>query len=76
MSSKIQDAPETLKISPQEAIKRVNRGEDVFFVDARNPAAWSEADTKLPGAARVPADQIEAHLAAMPDDRMIVAYCT
>jgi len=76
MSVNVQDAPETLRISAQEVIRRVNRGEQVYFVDARNPQAWGEADTKLPGAARVPADQTEAHLADMPRDRMIVAYCT
>jgi rhodanese-related sulfurtransferase len=54
----------------------MNRGEDVYFVDTRNPQAWAAADTKLPGAARVPADAVEQHLADMPHDRMIVAYCT
>jgi hypothetical protein len=76
MSANVQDAPDSLRISAQEVIRRMNRGENVYFVDARNPQAWGEADTKLPGAARVPADQIEVNLAGMPHDRMIVAYCT
>jgi rhodanese-related sulfurtransferase len=76
MSANVQDAPDTEKISAQEVIRRMNRGEKVYFVDARNPQAWGEADTKLPGAARVPADAVEQHLADMPRDRMIVAYCT
>jgi len=52
------------------------RGEDVFFVDTRNPQAWAEAETRLPGAIRVPADQVEQHLAGIPRDRTIVTYCT
>jgi rhodanese-related sulfurtransferase len=52
------------------------RGEDVFFVDTRNPQAWAEAETRLPGAIRVPADQVEQHLADIPRDRTIVTYCT
>ena len=52
------------------------RGEDVFFVDTRNPQAWAEAETRLPGAIRVPADQVEQHLADIPRDRTVVTYCT
>ena len=56
--------------------ERLNRGEDIFFVDTRNPTAWGEAETKLPGAIRVPADQVPEHLADIPRDRTIVTYCT
>jgi rhodanese-related sulfurtransferase len=76
MSSYVQNAPESLRISAQDILRRMNRGEDVYFVDARNPVAWGKADTKLPAAVRVPADAVEQHLADMPRDRMIVAYCT
>ena len=76
MSANVQNAPEPLRVTAKEIIERMNRGEEVYFVDARNPQAWAEADTKLPGAVRVPADAVEQHLAAMPRDRMIVAYCT
>ena len=76
MSANVQNAPEPLRVTAEEVIERMNRGEEVYFVDARNPQAWAEADTKLPGAVRVPADAVEQHLADMPRDRMIVAYCT
>ena len=76
MSANVQNAPEPLRVTAKELIERMNRGEDVYFVDARNPQAWAAADTKLPGAVRVPADAVEQHLADMPRDRMIVAYCT
>ena len=76
MSTNVQNAPEPLRVTAKEVIERMNRGEDVYFVDTRNPQAWAEADTKLPGAVRVPADAVEQHLADMPRDRMIVAYCT
>ena len=64
------------KISVADLKRRMDHGEDVFFVDTRNPKAWGEADTKLPGAIRVPADQVEQHLADIPRDRLIVTYCT
>ena len=76
MSANVQDVPESLRISAADALKRMNAGENIYFVDTRNPNAWGSADTKLPGAARVPLDEVDEHLADMPRDRMIVAYCT
>ena len=64
------------KISVADLKRRMDQGQDVFFVDTRNPKAWGEADTKLPGAIRVPADQVEQHLADIPRDRLVVTYCT
>ena len=64
------------KITVEDVRARLDRGEDIFFVDTRNPKAWGEAETKLPGAIRVPADQVEQHLADIPRDRTIVVYCT
>lgn len=64
------------RITVEDVRARLDQGEDVFFVDTRNPKAWGEAETKLPGAIRVPADQVEQHLADVPRDRAIVTYCT
>ncbi len=65
-----------IRINVTNLKRRIDQGEDVFLVDTRNPKAWSEADTTLPGAIRVPADQVERHLADIPSDRLVVTYCT
>ena len=67
---------EPTRISVEEANARMERGDRIFFVDSRNPTAWAEADTKLPGAIRVPADEVEKHFADIPRDRTVVTYCT
>jgi len=67
---------ETTRVTVDEVSERMARGERFVFLDTRNPTAWAEADTKLPGALRVPADEIEAHLADIPRDRVVIAYCT
>jgi rhodanese-related sulfurtransferase len=54
----------------------MERGEQFAFVDTRNPQAWGEAKTKLPGAIRVPADELEQHLSEIPRDRAVITYCT
>lgn len=48
----------------------------VLFIDSRNPIAWGSSRVKLPGAVRVPIDQVEQHLATLPRDRRLIVYCT
>ena len=67
---------EATRVTIDEISERINRGEQFTFVDSRNPEAWAEAETKLPGAIRVPADEVEQHLAGIPHDRTVITYCT
>ncbi|HWQ36678.1 MAG TPA: rhodanese-like domain-containing protein [Blastocatellia bacterium] len=71
-----QQQREVPRLSPQEVKKQLDRGEQILFIDTRNPQAWSESDVKLQGALRIPADQISQHLGEIPRDREIVTYCT
>ena len=64
------------KITIDEVHARMNRGEVVVFLDARNPHAWGAANLKLPGGLRVPGHEVEQHLREIPRDRTIVPYCT
>jgi rhodanese-related sulfurtransferase len=58
----------------------MDRGESVALLDTRNPQAWSQSNEKLPGAIRVPADEVARHLSEIPKggpgERWIVTYCT
>ena len=54
----------------------LQRGASVAFVDSRNPIAWASSKVKLPGAIRVPVDEVERHLAALPRDHHLIVYCT
>lgn len=64
------------KMTVDEVNQKINRGERIVLVDARSPKAWNEAGTKLPGAVRVPPDEIEKHIADVGRDRTVVTYCT
>lgn len=61
-----------LRIDPEEA----RNLSDAVFVDARNPHAWGEATTKLPGAIRVPANDLQGHADELPRDKTLITYCT
>jgi rhodanese-related sulfurtransferase len=67
---------DNIRITVDEVRKRMNAGEQFVFIDARNPQAWGESNVKLPGAIRVPADQLDPHLAEIPSNKPLVAYCT
>jgi rhodanese-related sulfurtransferase len=64
------------KLTPAEVMRRMNAGEPMQLVDSRSANAWGSSDEKLPGAIRVPPDDIEAHAATLPKGRPIVTYCT
>ena len=67
---------EATRVTVDEVRERMERGEPFTFVDARNPQAWGESNEKLPGAIRVPANEIEKHLSEIPHDRVVITYCT
>jgi rhodanese-related sulfurtransferase len=69
-------AVEATRVTVDEVRERMDRGEQFAFVDTRNPQAWGEAETKLPGAVRVPAGELEQHLDEIPRDRVVITYCT
>jgi rhodanese-related sulfurtransferase len=64
------------RITVDEAKERMDRGEPLVFIDSRNSEAWAKASVKLPGAIRVPADEISEHLKEIAPGRAIVTYCT
>ena len=67
---------EATRVTVDEIKERMDRGEEFSFIDTRNPTAWGEAQTKLPGAIRVPADEVEQHVSEIPRDRTAITYCT
>jgi len=67
---------EATRVTIDEVEERMRRGEQFTFVDARNPKAWEEANTKVSGAMRVPVDEVEQHLAEISHERTVITYCT
>lgn len=59
------DAP---RITAQQTM---DAGEDITIVDVRNPQAWSQSGTMMPGAIRVPVQEWQQHLPRIPKDRPV-----
>ncbi len=67
------DQPDALEpVSLDELLRRAREGE-VLLLDVRPREEYLAGH--LPGAVNVPPRELETHLAALPADREIVAYC-
>ena len=64
------------RITVEEVNKRMDEGEDILFIDTRNPNDWGISDVKIPGALRIHISVLEHHLNQIPHDRIIILYCT
>jgi len=64
------------RITKEDVKRRLDAGEHILFVDARSPEAWEGSNEMIPGAIRVPADEVERHLTEIPSRGPVVAYCT
>ena len=67
---------EAPRLTVDELRKRMDGGEKFVFIDVRNAKAWAESEVKIPGAIRVPLDDVDANLSKIPTGRPIVTYCT
>ena len=63
------------RIDPMEVHERMKAGQPVSFIDTRGPADWERSDEQLPGARRLPVDQIADHLSELPRGHTIITYC-
>jgi len=64
------------RVSAAEAREMFARGEGVVFVDARNSVAWGSSNVKLPGAVRVPIDEVDEHVRELSRDATAITFCT
>jgi hypothetical protein len=74
--------PPSGHVAPSDGVKRVTTIEtrdavekgEAIIVDVRGDAAYKQSHIK--GSISVPGDQVEARLAQLPRDKMIVTYCS
>jgi rhodanese-related sulfurtransferase len=66
---------DALRIGPAEAKARVDAGQAIVL-DVVSPLAWDQIDVAVAGALRIPPDELGSHLADLPKDRELIAYCT
>ena len=66
---------EELRISAADARRLVDAGEAIML-DVVASGVWEALDEAVPGAVRIPPEQIGQRFGELPRDRVIIAYCT
>src|SRR5919204_4069384 len=66
--------PGVCDLAPTEAIEMHRRGEDVVYLDVREPQEWNLF--RIPGAVHVPLAAVSERVGdIVPRDRRVVVYC-
>jgi rhodanese-related sulfurtransferase len=68
---------EATRVTADEVMARLSRGEPVVFVDARSEEVWNDSSEKLPGALRLAPEVKDEQetLPIIPRDRSVITYC-
>ena len=64
------------RISPEEVLKKINSGEEPLILDLRSALDFETEPQIIPGAVRLPLENLEENHQKIPRDREIILYCT
>ncbi len=64
------------RITPDELKHRLDTNKDLVIVDLRHALDFLPEPYTIPGAIRIPMDQLEERQAEIPRGREVVVYCT
>lgn len=67
---------DSLRISKEEAKERQDSGEEIIFLDIRNPGSWERSEHQIKGAIRMPLNEIDQRVGSLPKGKAIITYCT
>jgi len=71
-----QAVSQSLRISVNQALARLQAGEEITFLDSRAPeAAWEKSNEKIRGAIRASVDDLHAD-PSWPKNQLVISYCT
>jgi rhodanese-related sulfurtransferase len=69
---------EATRVTADEVLARLERGEPLVFVDARKEEEWDKSGEMLPGAVRLAPEVRDEQetLPLIPQNRGVITYCT
>jgi hypothetical protein len=73
MATARQTATKPLRISAEDAKRRLEAGETATVLDARNPNAWASSNSKIRGAVRLDSNQPRVD-STWPKDSLTFVY--
>lgn len=67
---------DSLRITKEDVISRTNSGEEITFIDVRNPGPWERTARKIKGAIRIALTELDRRIEDIPKNKPVVTYCT
>lgn len=67
---------DSLRITKEDVISRMNSGEEIVFIDVRNPGPWERTARKIKGAIRIALTELDRRIEDIPKNKPVVTYCT
>lgn len=67
---------DSLRITKEDVISRMNSGEEIAFIDVRNPGPWERTARKIKGAIRIALTELDRRIEDIPKNKPVVTYCT
>jgi len=64
------------RMGQDEFRAKLDAGADMQVLDVRNPVDYAASGEKIPGAIRIPVDELEGRIGELDPAREVVAYCT
>ena len=64
------------RITPEELMASLERGDDVLILDLRSSGAYNASDSRIKGDMRIAPDELKEKMYLLPMGRQIVTYCT
>ncbi len=67
--------PFVARITPEELKQKLDSGEGIVIIDVRHTLDFEADPSIIPGALRIPSEQLESY-PEIPKDREVIVYCT
>ena len=67
---------DSLRITKEDVRRRMDLGEEIVFIDVRNPGPWERAARKIKGATRIALNELDKRIESIPKNKPVVTYCT
>lgn len=64
------------RMSIQELKEKIDKGDRIVILDVRSGEDYSRSEYKIPGAIRIPIDQLKKRHTELPAAAEIVTYCS
>jgi rhodanese-related sulfurtransferase len=63
------------RISKEDLKRKLDKGEELTIIDVRKPKDYDKSDVKLPGAIRIPLDEMDFRADELDPEMETITYC-